>query len=160
MSEIIPGLYLGNENDSKNVNKYDIIVNCTPNLKFYSNKPNIRIPINDNGDPREVEKFYNIISDLQILQYVDNELKNNKKVLIHCRMGQQRSAAFVATYLIYKYQIHPVNIIEYIKSKKSDAFLMGVNFSNAINHFYNLRNQSNPIVTPYTSSFYTKYQPK
>lgn len=55
MAQIINNLYLGNENDSKNSHLYDVIINCTSDLPFYSNTTqNIRVNVKDNGDHRQI----------------------------------------------------------------------------------------------------------
>jgi protein-tyrosine phosphatase len=55
----------------------------------------VRIPFSM-ADPVPAEEF------LAMYDYVDELLKNNQKVVVHCKYGQSRSGTFLAGYLIYK----------------------------------------------------------
>jgi hypothetical protein len=55
------------------------------------NQEYIRISIRD--EPFDAEKLYNILETQNILDTIKKYISQNKKVLIHCNMGQQRSCA-------------------------------------------------------------------
>jgi protein-tyrosine phosphatase len=59
-------------------------------------------------------------------------------VVVHCRAGQQRSAAVMAAYLMRK-GMGLEQAIKYIKSRKPDAFYWNVNFMPALKIFENRR---------------------
>jgi protein-tyrosine phosphatase len=135
--EIIPNLYLGNSTAAeKYSNNFDIIINVTPNIPFYSKKTkNIRISVND--DLTNNSNLILAVETEKILPYLNDYLKNNKKVLIHCRAGMQRSATLVASYLIRykKYDIEQAKKI--IKNKRNIAFVPYTNFNNTLTIIYN-----------------------
>lgn len=138
MSEIIRNLYLGNDLDARNAINVDLIINCTHDLPFYSeNTTNIRVPIQDqdNDDYNQQKILFNIIEDDQIFKYMNIILENNKKVLVHCKYGQQRSCAFVVCFLIWRYDLDLFDAISYIKSCRKEAFFGSINFMDAIKHY-------------------------
>ena len=66
-----------------------------------------------------------------MVDLIDNHLKNGI-VVVHCLAGRQRSAAVIASYLI-KFHGKSVNeSIDFVKSKKRDAFFPHVNFMDTI----------------------------
>ncbi len=136
MTEIIKNLYLGNKNDAIVMSDIGLVINCTTDIQFYSEEnTHIRIPVLDNGNFEEHTKLYNLIEDGYIFAIMDNFLSENKKVLVHCRFGQQRSCAVVACFLIWKYNLDPFDAISFIKSKRRQAFFGSVNFFDTIKHY-------------------------
>jgi protein-tyrosine phosphatase len=118
MDEIVPGIYVGNEAASQDVdnlraNRIGAIVNCTKHIKFPDiDIPKFRVPVNDPGLIRTMQQ-----SDMQmmflilpqVLQFIHEHHKKNKRILIHCHAGMQRSACVCAAY-ICRYIIYP-NIV-------------------------------------------------
>ena len=97
-NQIIPNLHLGNYH-SINLNEYNLIVNCTRDLKDdFIKTDKIRIPIQDNY----IFKNNEILKYLYKLDIIDEYLNNNKKVLIFCKFGFQRSTTITLLYLILK----------------------------------------------------------
>ena len=143
MSHILGTLYLGDRQDAETMTDVDLVVNCTSDIPFYA-KPDaikIRLPVEDNGDPDQDVKLYNLISDDNIFHQIELHLMNEKKVLIHCRMGAQRSAATLACFLLF-HSFHildqPMNVntvIKFIKNKRKIAFHRGINFIRTIEHY-------------------------
>lgn len=136
MSKIIENLFIGNEKTSKDP-KYDFIINCTKNLPFYNpneNDRNYRIPINDCGNPQDIIDLISFLPETVLK--IEDKLQENKKVLVHCKMGQQRSTTVVAAYLMWKSKISPKEAIDFIKSKKNDAFLYKANFQASLDYYY------------------------
>ena len=124
-NQIIPNLYLGNYH-SINLNEFDLIVNCTRDLKDDFVKTNkIRIPIQDNY----VFKNNEILNYLDKLNIIDTYLKNNKKVLIFCKFGFQRSTTITLLYLILKKNLKKNDAINLIKTNRSISYFILNNFS-------------------------------
>lgn len=129
--EIIPNIYVGNYNSSKRKNlnnlKIDVVVNCSEFLPFYDNlRINYRIPVTDdltlNSNIILVRHIVRILPHLRKLQL------NNKKILIHCRAGMQRSVTLMATYLMKYYKLSLTEAIQFLKTKRNQSFFMGPNF--------------------------------
>jgi protein-tyrosine phosphatase len=76
----------------------------------------------------------------EIVVKLMNEYNNrgNRSILVHCHAGMQRSAAVVAMFLIAKYRCSPNEAIQYIRSKRSIAFMPGTNFNDSIQGFAKL----------------------
>ena len=97
-NKIISNLYLGNY-CSIYLNDFDLIVNCTKDLDFDNIKSDkIRIPIDDNY----IFKNKDILKYISVLDKIDKYIKQNKKVLVFCKFGFQRSSTIVLLYLILK----------------------------------------------------------
>ena len=132
-NEIIPNLWIGDYHSSINhnfllENNIKTVINCSKNLKFveFKNLNKLRIPIDDNRSNESnkkmleyFEKFYDII---------DQSLKNNEGVLVHCRMGCQRSATLIALYLMKKNNINFKQARKIIRSKRYYALYPFINF--------------------------------
>jgi len=150
-NEIIPNLYVGNKYATTDIYLFNLIINCTPDLPFpledkqtqklyEQEQEHIRIPIRD--EPFESERLYNILEEQNILYTIKKYISQNKNVLIHCNMGQQRSCAVCACYLL-KYGNIDIssldvmeNVIEIIKKKRPMAFFGGINFSDTIARYF------------------------
>jgi Dual specificity phosphatase, catalytic domain len=136
VNEILPNLFLGGESDSFSA-CYELIVNCTPDLPFMSSVPThscIRISVKDNDDPEQQAILYNHIRHTNTLERIRNTLIEGGNVLVHCRHGQQRSAAVIAAYIMYAHHVKDwktsVNIVG---AKRHEAFFAGnVNFKEAL----------------------------
>lgn len=138
MSEIIDGLYLGGYKDAESLsNMMSMVVNCTTTVPFYNeNTVNIRLKIEDNGEPSESKKLYDSIEDGRLFEQIDHDLKRGKRVLVHCVAGRQRSAALVACFVVWKYKVDPYQAIGYVQGRRREAFFGGANFMDTIVHFY------------------------
>ena len=124
-NKIIPNLYLGNYH-SVNLNNYDLIVNCTRDLKDdFIKADKIRIPIQDNY----IFKNNEIIEYLDKLDIIDNYLNNNKKVLVFCKFGFQRSTTIILLYLMIKKNLKKNDAINLIKTNRSISYFILNNFS-------------------------------
>lgn len=131
MIEIIPGLFLSNFPDAEgNVSDNTLVINCTPHLPPLS-KHFIRLPVLDNLDPKEVEKARSLIPGIlpRMHQWLESQ---SGPVLVHCQAGQQRSPAVVASYLVKYHNMSVQESIDFVKSKKKDAFFWEARFRDAI----------------------------
>lgn len=120
VDEIIPRLWLGDYKSALDIdfllnNKINLIINCTPNTKFFyetvdlnlsnssiANKlkriETYRIPVNDSlleADFIRMEKYFKIVIPLLLRKYTIEK----KNILVHCYAGKQRSAIVVAALL-------------------------------------------------------------
>jgi protein-tyrosine phosphatase len=93
-------------------------------------RAHIRISILD--EPFDSENLYNILETQNILDTIKKYISQNKKVLIHCNMGQQRSCAVIACYLIKYNNMNAHTAIEYCKKKRQMAFFGQVNFMDTL----------------------------
>lgn len=143
--EILPNLWLGDITASQDVNfhnyyKIDTIFNCTKDLPFIPShkikhtQKHYRIPVHDNLQKEEIIALGNL--SFEAITHLDKQLSKNKKVLVHCYAGAQRSAALVTMYVIYKYKIKPEKAIQKVKSIRPQAFPRSINFKDAIYFFY------------------------
>lgn len=132
MYEIIPHLYLSNYRDV--VNSLDkesdfFVMNCTKDLPMVQTKYGGTRLFVDDHPSSENTMTMNISL---MVKYIDDQLKKGHNVVVHCFAGQQRSAAVVAAYLVDKMNMTVDQAIDFIKSKKPDAFLGGVHFIKSI----------------------------
>lgn len=135
--EIIDHLFIGSAKSLDEIENFDLIVNCTPDIFIkYPNK-SIRIPVKDNQD--ECNKLLQLLKDTDVLEKIKTTINNKQNVLVHCYAGQQRSCAVVACYLIKYNNMNPYTAVNYIKMKRRIAFFGEINFISAIiNFFYTL----------------------
>ena len=169
-TEILPGLWLGNQASSQSslVDRVDVVVNCTKHIPFLNraDKVKIRIPINDPGAPtydwaeaKLLDKDQKImLISLPVLMPILSKLRKlNKKILIHCHAGAQRSAAIVAAYIMqyglwnvpreYKHLdskklrlMKLITVVNMIVKKRPVAFYGGrsINFAPALLHHFDI----------------------
>lgn len=123
-SEIVPGLWLGDEESANNLeflNKYDI----KNIIRFLPGEPTVNkhginymlIPWND----EEICNVFKIDRDITLensFNYIENSLSNCENILVHCKRGHHRSASIVASFMIHKLNMDPVKVVNYIKSKR------------------------------------------
>ena len=120
--EVYNGIFVGNYPFALNKeillkNKIEYIVNCSKECKcFYENEKlfhYLHIPLLDNltEDPLKYMEQSN--------EFIDNALKQNKKVLIHCIQGISRSATILYMFLIVKRNYTLNNARFEVKQKRS-----------------------------------------
>lgn len=115
ISEIIPGLFLGNESNASSMcSRVGAILNMTPKNSRCDhpehNQSYLQIPLQDFGG-QQIEKYFS-----QTNAFIDGNIANN--IYIHCQMGVSRSATIVIAYLMWKMRMSLDNAIQYVKSKR------------------------------------------
>ena len=132
---IIPNIYLGNFNAATDLNflknnKIELIVNCSRNIPFLNdyNCEKIRIPIDDN----RIFKNYDILKYLNVIDKIHGYKEKKQNVLIHCRLGSQRSANIVIQYLLKYCNLNLDSATQIIKQKRPICFTP----TNSFNHIY------------------------
>jgi dual specificity MAP kinase phosphatase len=160
-NEILPGLFISSIEGSQDFTfikekEISVIVNCSKDIKdsfslnllkpieeaplevqkyLYENSFYIkyyRIPIDDNGNQKEIDNFYKYT--IELLDVIVNEYKKGKKILIHCLAGNQRSASFACAFLMYYKNIGLDNSIQFLLQKKPNVFFFGsrINFIDSL----------------------------
>lgn len=130
MYKIIPRLYLSNFYDAQNVPTGWYVINCSKDLPMVSSY-GMRLPVNDDLSKEAMQTMYHSLP--MIIRRIENVRQSGGDVLVHCHAGQQRSAAVVAAYLMSK-GMSRSQAIDFVKSRKPDAFLTGVNFDPVLRH--------------------------
>lgn len=124
-SEICDFLYVGSANAITYANKFDLIINCTPDIREPKQyKQFIRLPIRD--DPDDIENAFSIINETGILAVINTAIGNREQVLVHCYAGEQRSCAIVACYLIRYQGMKSFEAVAYLQHRHEYAFNGGV----------------------------------
>ncbi|WP_271766720.1 protein-tyrosine phosphatase family protein [Aquimarina algiphila] len=72
----------------------------------------INFSIPDRGIPKEIDPF------IALITHIDNQLKDHKKVIVHCRMGIGRTAMVVGAILI-KNGIDPEYVFEHLSKTRT-----------------------------------------
>lgn len=138
MTEILPGLWLGNTNACMNTvflrdKQIRCIINCSTDIpfnKYFTNCETIRLPIDDNPKTDSYMDNMKMYDNLEnIVVYIHEQLSKNHNVLIFCNNGFQRSAAVISGYIIKYGKVSLKQTEEYLQSKREKCF-------NPNNHFY------------------------
>lgn len=136
-NEILSGLWLGNILDAKNlefINSIDIVINCSKDIPFLSkDTKNIRVPIDDNLDEKEIKNLLKFLP--KITSFIYSSLRNNKTILVHCHAGKQRSASVIVAYLIRFLNISLDKAILLVRSKRDIIFTPCINFKSSLLKF-------------------------
>jgi predicted protein tyrosine phosphatase len=126
MKEIYPGLFLGAQYNATNemelkYHHIQSIVNCAKEINWRS-KPLHDIQRHYLKVPWEDDHKQNILKDLpKILDWIDTELKQSRKVLVHCALGRSRSVAILIGYLMRMKKISFEEAFYEVKKKKPSA---------------------------------------
>ncbi len=103
MSEVLPGLYLGNARDAKDINllqqnEIKSIINISTTIPCYYENENLfdylQLLCNDSNQENILQYFENTFD------YIQKKLSANENVLVHCQGGISRSPSFVIGYLM------------------------------------------------------------
>lgn len=135
-TNILPNLWLGDYKISIckeffDVYKIDIVINCTKDHGYYSNKTqNIRIEVDDSLRQHDIDKLYFYFD--KTTDFINKNLNRGKNILVHCHAGKQRSANIVLAYLMKYGNMSYKNAKQYLKSKRPICFEPTNNFETAI----------------------------
>jgi hypothetical protein len=139
VSEILPGLFVGNCNSPYGPygykTKYTLIVNCTKDLMEVpgSCRYFMRIPVSDSTRTAEnktmSKALMNITADIHTI------LRDKGTVLIHCYAGISRSTTVATAYLMRYYGMTQSTAIDFVQQRRPIAFYHGVNFRMALGDF-------------------------
>ncbi|OTF77738.1 dual specificity phosphatase-like protein, partial [Euroglyphus maynei] len=129
MSEIIPGLYLSSIDsaiDPQTLTSYSIktIVSILSNLPKFNQFDSIDYYYIELDDDEQQDLLVNLDRTFQI---IDNSLKENRNVLVHCALGVSRSSATVMAYLM-RSQKSLLSFDDAYRLVKSKRIIIGPNF--------------------------------
>lgn len=104
MDEIVPNLYLGDEDDAKkapgDIVRICVLENCTPRDRWHPNTIHIPILVPDIEEPFGVVWYKASVPQLAfVAKTIDFLLRDGQRVLVHCWAGVERSPLAVAFYL-------------------------------------------------------------
>ena len=139
--EILQGVWLGNMRaalDGTFLQQNDItaVFNCSKDIPFHpSVQHRYRIPVDDNLQEEEIRHLEFI--SFEAITKIALEIKQGRRILIHCAAGMQRSAAVTAMLLIAIKNTTIDQTLNYIRSRRPIAFGNNANFLKAIIGFYN-----------------------
>ena len=78
--QVLDNLYLGNFTSIQS-RKFNMIVNCTKEYEISFPKDYIK------DDPLDSSALLSFLQNTNILEQIDNTLKNNQSVLVNCSKG-------------------------------------------------------------------------
>lgn len=130
MYYILPRLYLSNFPEARTAPSDMFIINCSKDLPMVG--PGLRLPVDDDLSEEAMQTMAQALP--KILKIIESIRSSGQNVLVHCRAGQQRSAAVVAAYMM-SHGMCKQDAIRFVQSKKPDAFLWGVNFDPVLENF-------------------------
>ena len=139
---ICPGLFLGGEEAALDIRlhqklKFALVINCSNHIPFVREKnPTtryVKVPVEDNLRIKEINKLGKLLPN--IVAMIHETLAEGKTVLVHCRLGRQRSAAIVAAYLMYRDGMTPSDAMKLVQKIKPDTFQPEPNFVNALQDY-------------------------
>lgn len=123
--EIVSYLCLGSKDAEEHYPKFALVVNCTKTATA-DHPQKIEIPVDDTPD--DCAQLLELLCEHEVLERIHACIAAKQPVLVHCRMGMQRSAAVVACYLIKYNYMTPSSAMAFIRFKRPVAFFGGANF--------------------------------
>jgi predicted protein tyrosine phosphatase len=102
--EMAPGLWLGDIDDAHdfaalNATGISAVFNITTNLPFVEGSAFVvqqRIAVEDDNDLKQMKKLTAALP--QLMLDIQQCIDDSRQVLVHCKMGRQRSACVIAAY--------------------------------------------------------------
>lgn len=137
--QILPNLWIGNALAAKNKNfliKNDIkyIINISCNIPNYYHGSLVYLNISVNDDDVTIDDVSRIFEITN--KFIHEAYKNNDAVLIHCKMGHNKSAAVVAAFLIKHLQMDADTAIRYINALRRNTFTRETNMTKGLRQYY------------------------
>ena len=148
-NKITDELYIGNANSIKSASHFDLVVNCTTDMREPKQCAQyIRVAIMDLPCDEAYKHALEVINKTDVLNNIHLAVTKKKRVLVHCYAGEQRSCAIVACYLCKYQYMSPSEAIAYIQERHTNAFNGGVNLIHVIEEIYScsLSHQPNCIM--------------
>lgn len=145
ISEIIPGLYLGNSQDAENINvlkenQIQTIINISTSIPNYFEDKNIfdylRLPCHDSPNQDILQHFESTFA------YIHEKLSMNKNILVHCQGGVSRSPSFIIGYLMKYHSQAFDQAREFVKTKRS-IINPNLNFFGQLTRYQQMINNNN-----------------
>jgi protein-tyrosine phosphatase len=139
-NKILDNLYIGNYQSPTNIEflkkqNIKLIINCTKtyNYPIDENILMIRLNITDFNSP---ENNVIIASNIdKILEFMNLYLGSNEGILVHCHMGQQRSAMVITCYLMKYLKMSLDKAIKKVKTCRKLAFLPEITFYDFLKYY-------------------------
>lgn len=122
-SEIIPGLWLGDENSAMDINfinKYNI----KNIIRFIKGDPPIKKGVTVLHMPWDDKELCGTdTKDMfnRSMDFIMDSLNKNEGILVHCRRGHHRSASIVVAFLVESLNMDLEKVINYIRNKRKCA---------------------------------------
>lgn len=141
-NRIIDHIYLGNLNSAHNeeflkTSHIGAVLNCTVSESFHPyflDKQKFRLDVEDSRTPENVEAFREKLP--ACVQFIEDNIYNDRIVYVHCYWGLMRSATVVAAYLIKNYHYTPQEAISFIKQKRPQALSSLYNYNDLLEDYY------------------------
>jgi protein-tyrosine phosphatase len=122
MNEIIDGIYIGDIYSASNYNNLEknnikSIVCCVVGIDDLYPKyiDYLNLDLIDNCD-ENITRVFDVSN-----KFIESNIKDNKKILIHCIAGVSRSVTLLIAYLIKNYDYNPEKALEIIKKHRNIA---------------------------------------
>lgn len=121
MSEVCPGLFLGNANDAKDLdrlkeNDIKTIINISTNIPCYHQDDPLfdylQLPCQDSIHQNLLEYFETTF------EYIQRKLTAKENVLVHCQGGVSRSPSFIIGYLMRYHSKTFQDAYSFVKDKR------------------------------------------
>lgn len=144
-SEIVPGLHLGDAGFVYEIpaSTFNLIVNCCPEISCsYEDDACLKesiLYLKFLDRKEENQRLIKLLDQTQVLNKIHTALQENKRVMVHCAMGQQRSPTIIVCYLVRFYEMYGFNIqdaMELVQRLRPGTFCGGANFIESIEHVY------------------------
>ena len=117
--EIIPHLFLGSIGSASNLknlenSKITHILCCGSGIKNYfpDKFKYYNIPLLD-SDKEDIKKYFG-----SSYEFIDEAIKNNGNVLVHCHAGISRSSSILIAYIMKSQKMSLEKVLELMKSKR------------------------------------------
>ena len=147
--QICNHVYLGNVKAVHNIelleqHNIESLVNCTNDIAihvYFKNRLYKQLYVEDSKDNNNINKFKDII--IETIDFIDDCVKQEKNIIVHCYWGLMRSPCVIGCYLIYKYKMDVDSVIQFIQSKKNFAFTQIYNFRELLDYVYDYYQRKN-----------------